>query len=179
MSEFFQKSGRVCSEGTELLRWRVSLPLSGERIAAFYEEIGKGAAEYCEEKLADFCRQTFDAMEDPNKRFCFSAFSYRLEGRVTYEDEEFLSVCLVAELRRRGDRSFLQHFEDGQIWEKKTELRLPPEEAVQVFAKTSLSRKEKRSAKGALLSDNSVLWYDGGAWQKKDFFVESNRNHME
>ena len=98
---------------------------------------------------------------------------------MTYEDAEFLSICLVAELRRRGERSALQHFEDGQIWEKSTELRLMPEEAVQVFAKTSLSRKEKRSAKGALLNANSVLWYDGVAWQKKDFFVENHRNSAE
>lgn len=172
MAEFFQKSGRVCVDGSEVLRWRVSLPLCDEAIAAFYEEIGMRVVGYCEGELSDLVTQEFDRSEDPDKRFAFSPFSYRLEGRVTYEDGQFLSILLAAELRRRGERAPLRQFEEGQVWERTEGVRLPPEEVVRLFCQTPLLRKERKNAKGILLSENHVLWYDGKEWNKKEIFLK-------
>lgn len=168
MAELFQKSGRACVAGVEVLRWRISLPMRGEAIAAFYEEIGRRAVAFCERALREHAEQAFALSDNENKRFSFPAFSYRLEGRVTYEDEEVLSVCLTAELRRRGERSCLGFFEQGQVFEKKSGLLLPPEEVVSLFGGTRLSAKEKRSPKGVLLSQDGVLLHDGNEWKKKE-----------
>ena len=43
MAELFQKNGRAYVAGVEVLRWRISLPMCGEKIFAFYEEIGTRA----------------------------------------------------------------------------------------------------------------------------------------
>ncbi len=173
MSELFQKSGRACVTGVEVLRWRISLPTCGEKIAAFYEEIGARAAGFCEGLLRERAEHEFEASEDENKRFHFPSFSYRLEGRVTYEDEEYLSVCLVAELRRRGERLPLGAFEDGQVWEKKTEALLPPEALASLLCKTPFLRKERKRARSVLLSEKALLWHDGKTWNKKEF-LETN-----
>ncbi|MBO5938242.1 MAG: hypothetical protein J6Q82_01925 [Clostridia bacterium] len=168
MAEIFEKHGRASVLGTEVLRWRISLPLRGDNVALFYEEIGRRAVSYCEGALTELATEEFERSDDPNKRFCFPVFSYRLEGRVTYEDDRFLSVCLAAELRRRGDRSPLVRFEDGQVWERTDGMLLPPEEVVRLVCKTKLSRKEKRKLQGILLSEKDVLWYDGVRWNKKE-----------
>ncbi len=168
MSELFEKHGGESVLGTEVLRWRISLPLCGEPISAFYEEIGRRAVGYCEGALTELATREFESSDDPNKRFSFPALIYRLEGRVTYEDECFLSICLAAELRRRGERSPLSRFEDGQVWEKWEGKLLPPEEIVRLRCKTRLSRKEKKAIRGVLLSEKSVLWYDGTHWNKKE-----------
>ena len=157
MSEFFQKNGRACLAGVEVLRWRISLPTCGEKIAAFYEEIGARAAGFCEGLLRERAEHEFEASEDENKRFRFPTLSYRLEGRVTYENEEYLSVCLVAELRRRGERSPLGFFEDGQVWEKKTEALLPPDEIAFSHCKMPFLRKERKRARSVLLSEKALL----------------------
>ena len=178
MENIFQKNGRSCAAGTELLRWRISLPQCESKegnIAAFYEEIGRRAVKYCEERLSALARSEFDALDDPDKRFSFSAFSYRLEGRVTYEDEQFWSLCLVAELRRRGDRLPIAHFEDGQVWEKQSELRVPPEELVRRLGAEALGSRERKHARGVLLSRDAVLWYDGESWHKKEISKEFAR----
>ncbi len=169
MAELFQKNGRVSVLGTEVLRWRVSLPIAGEKIAAFYGEIGARAVGYCEGALWSLAEREFEESEEKNKRFSFPSFSYRLEGKITYEDEQFLSLCLVAELRRRGGNKALGHFEDGQVWEKKTEVLLPPEEVIFQCCGTHFSRKEKKTACGILLSSDSALWYDGKSWTEKKF----------
>ena len=168
MAELFQKSGRARVSGIEVLRWKISLPLRGERIAAFYREIGERTAAYCEGALRERAEGELERSEDENKRFFFPTLIYRLEGRVTYEDEEILSVCLVAELRRSGERSPIGFFEDGQVFEKQGELLLPPERVVSRFGGARLSAKEKRAARGVLLTETGALWHDGARWLKKD-----------
>ena len=182
MTEIFQKSGRETVDGCEVLRWRISLPLCESeqgRIAAFYEEIGRRAVGFCKGALSERAKAEFERSDDPNKRFSFAAFSYRLAGAVTYEDETLCSVCLTAELRRRGDRVPKESFEDGQVWEKRSGLWIPPAEVVRLHGEEALSRKEKRLIQGALLSANSVLWYDGNAWNKKGLSHEFHRRKTE
>ena len=182
MAEMFQKSGRTAVEGCEVLRWRISLPLCESeqgRISAFYEEVGRRAAAFCEGALSERAKAEFERADDPNKRFSFAAFSYRLAGAVTYEDGELCSVCMTAELRRRGDRAPIELYEDGQVWEKHSGLWIPPKEVVFLCCGEALSRKEKRLIQGVLLSENSVLWYDGKAWNKKEFSNEFRRKKGE
>lgn len=169
MIELLQKNGRACVGGVEVLRWKISLPICDGAIGRFYEEICARTAAYCEGALRERAEREFEASEDEKKRFSFPAFSYRLEGRVTYEDEEYLSVCLAAELRRRGERSSLAFFEDGHVFEKSLELLLPPSEVVSQLCKTRLSRKERKAARGVLLSEKNVLWHDGSGWQSKSY----------
>ncbi len=171
MAELFQRNGRACVEGVEVLRWKISLPTHGEKISAFYEEIGERAVRYCEGALRERAEDEFEASEDEQKRFRFPSLTYRLEGRVTYEDETYVSVCLVAELRRRGERSPIGFFEDGQVFEKKNGMLLPPETVVSLFCGTRLLSKERKSARGVLLSEKGVLWHDGNGWKKKEFSV--------
>ena len=154
-----------------MLRWRISLPMHGERISAFYREIGERAVRYCEGALRERAEGEFESSEDEQKRFRFPSLTYRLEGRVTYEDERYVSVCLAAELRRRGEREALGAFEDGQVFEKESGALLPPEEVVSLFCGTRLLSKERKSARGVLLSENGVLWHDGSGWKKKEFSV--------
>lgn len=169
MAEIFQKNGRACVMGVEVLRWRISLPSCDETISAFYEEIGTRAVGFCEGALRQRAEREFEESEDEKKRFRFSALSYRLEGRVTYEDETYLSVCLAAELRRRGERSPIGFFEDGHIFEKESGMLLAPEDVVFRFCGERLSAKEKKSARGVLLSGKEVLWHNGTGWQSKSF----------
>lgn len=169
MAELFQKNGRACVAGVEVLRWRISLPSCNEKIAAFYEEIGTRAVGFCEGVLRERAEREFEKSEDEKKRFQFPALSYRLEGRATYEDEKYFSVCLAAELRHRGERSPIGSFEDGHVFEKESGMLLAPEDVVFRFCGERLSAKEKKSARGVLLSENGVLWYDGTRWQTKAF----------
>ena len=169
MAEFFQKNGRACVEGVEVLRWRISLPMCGEKIDDFYREIGERVVLYCEGKLREGAEGEFEKSADEKKRFHFPTLSYRLEGKITYEDEMYLSVCLAAELRRRGERSPVAVFEDGQVFEKESGILLSPEEVVHRFCGTRLLSKERKSARGVLLSEKEVLWHDGTRWQSKPF----------
>ena len=184
MAEMFQKSGWTAVDGCEVLRWRISLPLCESeqgKIAAFYEEVGRRAIAFCEGALSERAKAEFECSDDPNKRFFFAAFSYRLAGAVTYEDEELCSVCLTAELRRRGGRAPIELFEDGQVWEKRSGLRIPPAEVLRLYSEEALLCKEKRLIQGVLLSENSVLWYDGKGWNKKSFrtnFIEEKQNKI-
>ncbi|MBQ3000028.1 MAG: hypothetical protein IJD64_06170 [Clostridia bacterium] len=169
MAELFQKNGRACVVGVEVLRWRISLPSCNEKIAAFYEKIGTRVVGFCEGVLREKAEREFEASEDEKKRFQFPTLSYRLEGKITYEDETYLSVCLAAELRHRGERSPVGFFEDGQVFEKESGMLLAPEDVVFRFCGERLSAKEKKSARGVLLSENAVLWHDGTRWQTKAF----------
>ena len=175
MAEIFQKNGRICVEGTEVLRWRISLPLYGDAIASFYGELGARAVGYCEGALTELATREFEGSEEANKRFDFPFFSYRLAGRVTYEDERYFSVCLVAELRRRGAREVLGYFESGQVWEKESEQCVPPEQLVTEFCHSRFSRREKKRVSGILLSSEGALWYDGGTWRKKEIFGDKTQ----
>lgn len=170
MAEVFQKSGRHCVEGSEVLRWRISLPPCDGRMAEFYREIGARVVGYCEGALSELAAREFEASDDSEKRFSFAAFFYRLEGRVSYEDDALLSVFFCAELRRRGERIPLGHFESGQVWEKESELLLAPEEVVRLRCNTPLSRRERKAARGVFLSEEGVFWQAGNVWRKKPFF---------
>lgn len=164
----FAKHGWASVAGSEVLRWRISLPLGGEGIGDFYREIGERAVGYCEGALTEQATQEFEQSDDPNKRFRFPVLSYHLAGEVTYEDECFLSVLLTAELRRRGERAPIVHFEDGQVWEKEGGVLLPPDQLVRTVCQTGFSHREKKRCRGVLLSEKVLLWYDGETWNKKE-----------
>lgn len=167
--EMLEKNGRERVEGTEVLRWKICLPVFDEESAmgALYRGVEERAIAFCRGVLKEETERLFEVSEDPKKRFRFAAFVYRLEGRIVWCEGEYLSVGLRADLTRRGEGSMLWHAEDGHLWNVREGFMIPPKEAIRLFCKTS----KKGSFDGVLLTEQSLLLWDGSTWQEYSRFL--------
>ncbi len=158
-----QVTGRFCVEGTEVLRYRLSLPSWEERAlpTECYERVASAAQGFCEGVLRSYAEQAYENCDAPDKRFRFAPFLYTLTGDVTYRDEALLSVRLEAVWRRRGESEPLAHAWDAHTWLVGTEesVLLPPEQAAQAFGVGTLNKRRCRHAVGVIREGDAVVLY--------------------
>ena len=159
--------GRFCVSGVEVLRVRITLPCRAE-LSDFYRGVAQRVWAYCEGTLRLRAEEAYEASEEPNKRFAFPTFLYRLEGRICHEEAGLLSVRLEGSLGRRGMREPEVRWADAHTWltEGGKTYLLPPEQAVARFGGGTLSRRERKRCRGAILSEGRVFLCDG-----KDFRI--------
>lgn len=176
------QNGRICVSGVEVLSYRISLPEWTEfaEVSAAYGGIAERAIAFCETQLRERAEGEFEASEDPQKRFRFPAYRYRLEGRVTYEDgaREIASVCLTAELKRRGETACLERNVEVHTWKLSEALLLPPEQTAVLWEPALRLPKKMRRRGDLLLEGNRLFWIYGA--EKQELFAERtvSRKHF-
>ena len=90
--------GHEKKEGVEILHWRLELPL--EEDSEFYGEIERRALGFCRGELLERAERAFSEDEDPQKRFHFQPFAYRLSIKEGEAREGIVTLRLEAVLRR-------------------------------------------------------------------------------
>ena len=161
-------------EGTEVFRYRIALLRFAdfEEVSTFYETVGARAAAFCETTLREYAEQTFARSEQSDKRFRFSPFLYRLDGRLTYAEGDIASVMLEARCRRRGEGELCRAHTEGHTWRLSEGLLLPPAEAVALWMKGSVSRRIRRSD-GVIREGERILACRKGIWSE----LSEEKNH--
>ena len=160
------RSDCLSAEGVELVRYRIEFPRWGtDAASAFYESVADRACDFCRGALLEQARDEYLASSDPKKRFHFPTLSYLLTCHLTYADGDLLSVRLEMLLRRRGIRSPIATYRDGQVWQTDdlgTVWLLPPEQAVLLLGERSLSRRERRKAMGIWVEERRLVLLERG-----------------
>lgn len=170
MSVLWEMKGRGGGfrvEGTEVFRYRILLPRFAEfsGVSDFYEALGARAAEFCETTLREHAEQTYAHSEQSDKRFRFSPFLYRLEGRVTYAEEDIVSVMLEARWRRRGEETSCRSYTEGHTWRLSEGLLLPPAQAAALWRGRRALRGARRS-ESVIREGDRVLVCRKGVWSE-------------
>ena len=158
-----QAMGRICVEGTEVLRYRISLPAWEEQRmpTELYGRMASAVRDFCEGALRSYAVQAYERCEAPDKRFRFSPFLYTLTGTVTYWDGVLLSVCIETVFRKRGQSEPTQRIWDAHTWSVTEDgaFLLPPRQATRAFGIALPSKRQFRGAVGVIREADSVVLY--------------------
>ena len=159
MNTKIEKHERFTHEGTEILRCviRLEYPTESEVIGDLYRKCAENTYAFVKETLLPIAERAYSEDTDERKRFRFVPFKYQLLGEVTLEGEYF-SQRLDAIFSRRGE--VIDSFTDGQVWECKRELLIPPAIALRI-AGVPRKKKSPRAKSVLLLTDGACVLRDG------------------
>ena len=146
MIEYYSCSDTHVYEGVELLRYRIALPRisSNDNITDFYQEIFDTTLLFCKGELCKYSEEKYLLCDLPKKKFNYSPIVYRLDGRVTHADGDYLFVKLTASVTQRGSKENIKTF-DAHVWSLPDGRLVPPKMAAREYLQT---KKLPRELKG-------------------------------
>ena len=169
MMEFIEKQERFYEAGVEILGIRLSLPQVGNKaeINRFYRELLALVYSFCTSELLPYAKERYRTDPDERKKFHFVPYRYRLEGKIMYQDENFLSIRMDACYTGGGEKAPLGYKSGSQNWDLKEEMLLSPVKAMLAFGEKIPPGKERRQMREIFFTERGMFYKKGREWIKR------------